>query len=58
MTKSDEFREYAKEAIGWSYNSKTEDEKQALIRLARTWARAAMYRDQTFIGPQEPRLAA
>ena len=58
MTKSERFREYAKEAINWSDNSKTEDEKQALIQLAGTWARAAMYRERVFIGPSEPKLAA
>jgi hypothetical protein len=58
MTKSEQFRKYAKEAISWSYNSKTDNEKQALIRLAGTWAHAAMHRERIFIGPPEPTLAA
>ncbi len=58
MTKAEQFREYAKEAIGWSYNSRTEDEKQALIRLADTWARAAIYREERAIGLPERKLAA
>jgi hypothetical protein len=58
MTKSEQFREYAKEAMGWSYNSKTEDQKQMLIQLADTWVRAAMHQEQGFINPTEPKLAA
>jgi hypothetical protein len=36
MTKSDQFREYAEEALQWSRQSKTEDEKMALLDLAVT----------------------
>jgi hypothetical protein len=58
MTKADQFREYAREAIGWSYNSKTDDEKLAFVRLASTWAHAAMHGERTVIGPPEFRAAA
>ncbi len=58
MTKADKFREYAKEALGWSYNSHTEEEKQALIGLARTWAQAAAHSEMTVIGPPEHKIAA
>ena len=34
MTKADEFREYAEEALRWSRESKTKEEKKALIDLA------------------------
>ena len=58
MTKADKFREYANEALGWSYNSHTEEEKQALIGLARTWAQAAAYSEMTVFGPPERKIAA
>jgi hypothetical protein len=41
MTKSDQFREYAEEALQWSRQSKTEEEKKALLDLAVTWTQAA-----------------
>ena len=41
MTKADEFREYAEEALRWSRESKTEEEKKALIDLAINWMQAA-----------------
>jgi hypothetical protein len=40
MSKSDQFREYAKEALGWALRSKTEKEREALIYLAQTWTGA------------------
>ena len=58
MTKADKFREYAKEALCWSYISHTEEEKQALIGLARTWAQAAAHSEMTVIGPPEHKIAA
>jgi hypothetical protein len=41
MSKGDEFRQYAEEALRWAKQSKTEKEKLALIDLARTWTEAA-----------------
>jgi hypothetical protein len=38
---SDQFRQYAEEAMRWVRQSKTESEKQVLIELARTWTQAA-----------------
>ena len=58
MTKAEKFREYAKEALGWSYNSHTEDEKRALIALATTWTQAALHSEMTVIGPPEHKIAA
>ena len=40
-TKADEFREYAEEALRWSCESKTEEEKSLLIDLAINWMQAA-----------------
>ena len=51
MTKADEFREYAEEALRWSHESKTEEEKKALIDLAVTWTQAASLSARKFVGP-------
>jgi hypothetical protein len=45
MSKSDEFRQYAEEAMHWARNSKTEKDKEVLIDIARTWTTAATYRE-------------
>jgi hypothetical protein len=41
MSEADQFRQYAEEAKRWVRQSKTENEKQVLIELARTWTQAA-----------------
>jgi hypothetical protein len=51
MIKADEFREYAGEALRWSCQSSTEEEKKALIDLAVTWTQAASLSERTFVGP-------
>ena len=45
MSKADQFREYAEEAMQWARRSKTENEKQALVELVRTWTQAAQRSD-------------
>jgi hypothetical protein len=47
MSKADEFRQYANEAMRWARRSKNEKEKLALIELARTWMQAALHRERT-----------
>jgi hypothetical protein len=47
MSKADEFRQYAKEAMRWAHRSKSEEEKLALIELARTWTQAALHHEAT-----------
>jgi hypothetical protein len=42
VSKADEFRQYAEEALRWAQQSKTEKEQIALIELARTWTQAAV----------------
>ena len=42
MSKSDQFRQYAEEALLWVAQSKTEEEKRLLLELARTWRKAAI----------------
>ena len=41
MSESDQFRQYAEEAMRWVAQSKTEEEKQLLIELLWTWTAAA-----------------
>jgi len=51
MTKSDQFREYADEALQWSRQSNTEEEKKALLDLAFTWTQAASLSEKKSVGP-------
>ena len=51
MTKAEQFREYAGEALRWSCQSSTEEEKKALIDLAVTWTQAASLSERKFVGP-------
>jgi hypothetical protein len=41
MSKADEFRHYAEEAMGWVKNCKDPNERAVLISLAQTWLKAA-----------------
>jgi len=41
MSESDQFRQYAEEAMRWVSQSKTENERQILLELLRTWTAAA-----------------
>jgi hypothetical protein len=41
MSKSDEFRRYAEEAMGWAHNCANPKEKLALITFAGIWTQAA-----------------
>jgi hypothetical protein len=42
MSKADDFRQYADEALRFATESKSESQKQALMDLARTWTQAAL----------------
>jgi hypothetical protein len=42
MSNTDEFWQYAKEAVLSASYAKTDDERQGLIDLARTWTQAAL----------------
>ena len=42
MSKTDQFWQYAKEAIISASCAETEDERQGLLDLARTWTQAAL----------------
>jgi hypothetical protein len=39
---TDEFWQYAKEAVVSAANAKTDDDRQDLLELARTWTQAAL----------------
>jgi hypothetical protein len=49
MSKAEEFRQYAEEAMRWARKSQTEQEKQALMDLARTWTQAAVHRERILV---------
>ena len=48
MSKVEEFRHYAEEALAWARKAQTEQEKQALTDLARTWTQAAVHSERIF----------
>ena len=50
MSKAEQFREYAEEAMRWSHQSKTEDAKNILIDLALTWTQAASLSERQSVG--------
>jgi hypothetical protein len=52
MSKAEQFREYAEEALQWSRKTKTEAARQILLGLAFTWIQAALISDRTFVGPR------
>jgi hypothetical protein len=41
-SKTDQFWDYAKEALLSACNAKTDEDKQGLLELARTWTQAAL----------------
>jgi hypothetical protein len=56
MSKTNQFRQYAEEAMRWARQSRTEGEKQAYIDLASTWTQAAVQSEYIFgvaAGPPE-----
>jgi hypothetical protein len=46
MSESDQFRQYADEAMLWVAQSKTEAEKRLLFELVLTWTQAAFATDR------------
>ena len=42
MPITDQYWQYAKEAILSAYDAKTDDDRQGLLELARTWTHAAL----------------
>jgi hypothetical protein len=48
MSQTDQFWQYAKEAMHSVCDAKTDDDKQALLDLARTWTQAALLERQSY----------
>ena len=48
MTKADQFRQYAEEAMRWALRSNPEKKKQAYTDLALTWTQAAVQSEHIF----------
>jgi hypothetical protein len=46
MSKTDEFWQYAKEALLSALSAESDDDRQSLMELAKTWTRAAMLERQ------------
>ena len=46
MSTTDQFWQYAKEAMLSACDAKTDDERQGLLELARTWTHAALVERQ------------
>ncbi len=56
MTKAEQFRENAEDAMQLCRQSRPEQAKKVLTDLARTWRQAAALSERTFVGPPEPRV--
>jgi hypothetical protein len=48
MSITDQFWQYAKEAILSASSAKSDEERQGLLELARTWTQAALLERQSF----------
>jgi hypothetical protein len=51
MTKADEFRQYAQEALRGASETESDKNKEELIKLARRWMQAASKAEQAFSSP-------
>jgi hypothetical protein len=58
MSKTDEFWQYAKEAVLSASSAETDDERQRLLDLARTWTQAALVERQLLADYDGPTIAA
>lgn len=56
MSDTDQFWEYAKEALLSASYAKTDGDKQGLFELARTWTQAALQTRQSSRRPRPVRL--
>jgi hypothetical protein len=54
MSKTDQFRQYAEEAIRRAVQSKNEKEQLALLELARTWTLAAAASERAVVVVNNP----
>jgi hypothetical protein len=58
MPKTDEFWQYAKEAIISATRAETDDERHGLLELARTWTQAALVERHLLADYDSPTIAA
>jgi hypothetical protein len=58
MSKTDQFWQYAKEAILSAAYAKTEDDRQGLLELARTWTLAAIQERRSLVDYDSTTTAA
>ena len=58
MSESNQFREYAAEALLWVAQSKTEEEKRLLLELVRTWTEAAVVSEFIAVVGSQPEARA
>lgn len=58
MLKTGEFWQYAKEAVLSASRAETEDERQGLLDLARTWTQAALAERHLLADYDSPTIAA
>jgi hypothetical protein len=54
MSKTDQFWQYANEAVLSACYAKTGDDKQDLLELARTWTQAALLERASLVGDENP----
>jgi hypothetical protein len=54
MSETDQFWQYAKEALLSACYAKTDEDKQNLLDLARTWTQAALHERQSINRSQQP----
>jgi hypothetical protein len=54
MSETDQYWQYAKEALLSACYAKTDEDKQDLLDLARTWTQAALQQRQSFDQSEQP----
>jgi len=54
MTKADEFRQYAEEALRGASETQSDKNKEELLKLARLWSQAASRAEQSSSIPISP----
>ena len=52
MSKTDQFWQYAKEAIVSASCAKSDEDRQGLLELARTWTQAALLERASLVGDE------
>jgi hypothetical protein len=54
MSETDQFCQYAKEALLSACYAKTDEDKKDLLDLSRTWTQAALQQRKSFSRSQQP----